>query len=226
MSALEEVSNILQQEHSDLIESNRKTRMISIVIVLFVGAYLTWANSQLSILLNPEGMADAATGIAVDSIPEVSASLKTSLVEGAPAIANQASDAVVGLVPLYRQQLEGEIKPINDEVSVVLSDSAVRSILASGSNAEAAKSEALNAGVDAVVTELDRVLEEAMDVPDDNGRTPRQAIEAATGQLKRIDKELKNIAKGSGDARERELLLTWMSILNQYEDQVIQAELE
>jgi len=223
MSELNEIKNLLEAELLEVQKANRWTRNVSIVFVLIVGVYLGWANAQVNVLLDPEGLADAATGVAVDSIPEASATLKATLIDGAPLLAGQASEAVVSLIPMYREQLEMETKPIVNDVAAILADAAVRAILKSTKTGENARSEAINAGADAVIVQFDNILQEAMDQPDDEGRTPRQAIESSVSQLSRIDKELKKIANGTGDAKERELLITWMNILTQYQDEKMTA---
>jgi hypothetical protein len=215
-----EIKQILQAELDEVEAANKSSNIISVAILVIMGGYLLWANSQISILLDPEGMAEAATGVALESIPEVSESLSKTIIEGSPDMAKQASNAVVGLIPIYRQRLEQEIKPVVDEVTAILADSAVNSALSSSStSSEALRQEAQNAASEAVVSQLDDILQEAMDVKNENGETPREAVSAAIADLDQIDAELKKIASGQGDPQERELLLTWMNLLTQYQDQ-------
>ena len=87
------------------------------------------------------------------------------------------------------------------------------------SRQEAATAEALNDGADAVMTRMDALLEEALDEPMElDGPTPRETIEESLGALQTIDRGLKRIAAGGGDAKERELLLAWMNLMSQWTD--------
>ena len=208
----------LEEELNELRAENKRGLFVSGTLLGVIAIYLLWATSQLNILLDPEGMAEAATGVAVESIPEVSKSLTLSIKEGAPAIAQQTSGELLELVPMYRNQLEGEIKPVIDEVAAILADSSIQSAIASIDKAQGSdilKQEAAAAATDAVIAELDGILIEALVQKNEEGTTPQESIDAALSGLRGIDKELKKMSKGGGNAQERELLLTWINIVSQ-----------
>ena len=106
-----------------------------------------------------------------------------------------------------------------NEVTEILADAAVQNALSTTATGKELRKESQNAAAEAVMVQLDAVLQEAMDVENEDGVSPRQAISSALADLDEIDKELKKIASGGGDAQERELLLTWMNLLTQYQDQ-------
>lgn len=207
----------LNEELTQLQNTNKKSQMLYGILVVILGGYLGWAYSQLSILLNPEGMAEAATGMAIDQIPLVSQSLQDSIKESAPDLARTASDNIAEVIPMYRLRLESETKPVIDEVTGILADVAVRKLVAASDagNSPFAKSEAINSASVAVVNELDTVLNDAMDTPSEEGVTPRQSIESSLSQLRSIDNKLNELHNGGGDPKERELLLTWINVLTQ-----------
>ena len=64
--------------------------MIAATLVVIVGGYLSWVNSQVNELINPEGIALAATGLAVEAVPQGGEYLHTAIVDGAPDIAPAA----------------------------------------------------------------------------------------------------------------------------------------
>jgi hypothetical protein len=224
-NALREVEGLLDVELAEAKETNQRSLMIGGVFVVLIGGYLFWASSQFSKLLDPEGLALAASGMALDALPDASASLRELVVDGAPDIATAASQAIVDMLPTYRQVMEDEMEPVIDEVANILAVTAVGAMIESvgSENEEAGTLEALNEGADAVVTRLDTLLEESMD---DDGPTPRDTIEESLGQLQTIDRGLKRIANGGGDPQERELLMAWMNLMSQWNDDANAAAID
>ena len=208
----------LQQDLEKVQAENQRSLYISGGLFAFIAFYLIWAGSQLNILLDPEGMAEAATGIAIESIPEVSATLTETIKDAAPSVAQQASEQVVDIIPMYREKVENEIKPIIDEVSGILAETSVHSVMASMEkvqNENTVKNIAVQKASENVIEQLDLVLKDALAQPGEDGTTPAESIEAALTELRSIDRELKKIKSGRGDSQERELLMTWLNIVSQ-----------
>lgn len=224
--ALREVEGLLEAQLRQVEETNKRSMIIGGVVVLLFGGYLFWAHAQLSKLLDPEGLALAATGAALEAMPQASAALRAVVVDGAPDIAAGASTALVDMLPAYRQVLEDEMAPVVDEVTGVLAQTTVQQMVKAAKERKAAGKElteadkqlALQQASDAVVTRFDTLIEEAMDEPMENdGPTPREAIEASLEQLVTIDRGLRRVVRGQGDPQERELLLVWIDLISQYQ---------
>ena len=116
-----------------------------------------------------------------------------------------------------------------DEVAAVLAQSVVHSLVKSGDKpkGDLATQAALDAGADAVMLRLDTVLERAMDEPAEmGGPSPRQTIQLSLGKLERIDAGLKRIASGQGDPKERELILSWISMLQRFDSEAETAAIQ
>ena len=221
-SGTDEIVGLLKTELGRAQDQTRQSVRMVVLIIALVGAYLLWAGNQLSTMLDPVGVAEAATGAAIGAVPAAGENLRAMVVAGAPDLARAGSQAIVELVPTYREVLEDELGPVVDEVCGILAQTAVSSMVKSaGKAADAASTQqALQDGADAVVARLDTVLEEALDEPSDmNGPSPRQTIETSLGKLRRIDAGLKRLAAGRGDPRERELVLTWISLLQQFDSE-------
>ena len=220
------VNDRLKAELAELQATNKRSQILYVVLTLLVGGYLSWAYSQLAIIIDPEGMADAATGMAIDRIPVVSQKLQTAIQEAAPDLARTASDNVIEIIPMYRQRLESETKPIIDEVSGIIADAAIKQLLAASEEEPPSiiKKDMADSAATAVVVELDGILNASLDTPDEEGRTPRQSIEQSLDKLRSIDKELKMLRAGKGNPKERELLITWISLLTQAQDQAEMAQ--
>ncbi|MCP4920878.1 MAG: hypothetical protein GY913_28625 [Proteobacteria bacterium] len=229
---IQEIEGLLQAELEEVRATNSRSTMIGGTIAGIVGLYLLWAGSQIGQLLDPEGLGLAATGVAVEAVPQVGDSIRSVVVRGAPDLATSASQAIVEMIPTYRQLAEDELAPVIDEVAVLLATTAVDSVVAAADHEhpEYATQAALQDGASAVVDRLDALLQEALDSPDNSegpdGPTPRDAIVASLEQLETIDKGLARLASGGGDAQERELLVAWLNVVSQFNDDLDASAVE
>lgn len=225
----EDVIALLEAELGSAREQARKSKRLALLLLALVGAYLAWAGSQVSKLLDPVGLAEATTGVAIEAVPAAGANLRIMVVDGAPDLARSGTQAVLDLIPAYRDVLENELTPVIDEVTGVLAQSVVHSLVKSSGkqSGDAATRTALEAGTDAVMLRLDTVLETALDQPTEaGGPTPRETIEMSLSKLKRVDSGLKKIAAGKGDPKERELILSWISMLQQFDAEAEAAAIQ
>lgn len=228
-NTIREIETLLEAELADAKEANQRSLMAGGVFVVLIGGYLFWASSQFTKLLDPEGLALAASGMALDALPEASESLREVIVDGAPDIATAASQYLLDMLPTYREVMEDEMEPVIDEVSNILAVTAVNGMIdaVGAENEEVEQLEALNDGADAVVERLDMVLSEAMDEPMENdGPTPRETIDKSLDSLKTVDRGLKTMAAGGGDPQERELLMAWMNLMSQWNDDANMAAID
>lgn len=214
----EEMKSVLDAVEADLAterQGNQRSMIIGGIAVLLVGGYLAVLHGQISRFLDPEELALAATGAAVDAAPGVEAQLRTLVVDGAPDIARSMSNAVVDAIPTYRQTLEDELKPVIDEVCAVLATTAVNRMLVAEGGQETAQAEGLDAAADAVITRLDSLLNEAMSEPSQlDGPSPADLIETSIDKLTMVDRGLRRLARGGGDEAERELVMTLLGAID------------
>ena len=61
---------------------------------------------------------------------------------------------------------------------------------------------------------------------ENDGPTPRETIDEALDSLKTVDRGLKTIASGGGDPQERELLMAWMNLMSQWNDDANTAAID
>ena len=204
----DEINKVHEAIEADLAAeraANQKSMIIGGVAALLVGGYLAFLHGQISRFLEPEELALAASGAAVDAAPDVEAQLRVLVVDGAPDIARSLSNSVVEAIPTYRATLEDEMKPVVDEVSSVLATTAVTRMLASEGDAAAAQSAGTEEAAEAVVARLDMVLEEAMNEPSEmDGPSPADLIDASVDKLVVVDRGLRRLARGGGDQAERD----------------------
>ncbi|MFH1467916.1 MAG: hypothetical protein ABIO70_26255 [Pseudomonadota bacterium] len=200
-------------------KSNKSLGMVAVGFVVVVGGYLLWLSWALGTMVDPANLAEATAGMAIDAAPGLTQHLRTVVVDGAPDLARTASSAAVDMIPSYRTTLEDEMKPVVDEVAEVIAETAVKEMVASGE--AKMDGQTMQAASEAAVARLAEVLDEAMDEPiteDADGRTPRQMIEGSLTHLTTIDRGLKRMAKGGGDKSERELVMAWLNLVQQYND--------
>lgn len=214
----------LEQERAN----NKKSMMFSGVAVVFVGGYLLWISSVIGTFLDPEGLALAASGFAVDAVPAASQQVRALVVDGAPELARLGSDQVIAQIPGYRDALQQEIDPVIDQVATVLADAAVEKMATQAGDPTAKYQDdaAMEAGAAAAVASIDGVLAQAMDERDEDGTSPRMLISGSLTQLKHIDTELQRVAKKGGDPAERELLMAWLGVLGQAPELQIEQSTE
>lgn len=218
--AIKEIESLLEAEVAKEKAANSMTMKVGGGFALFVGCYLGWMTWNVSTLLDPNGLALAASGFAIGAVPEASGEIRKLVIDGAPDLVRMGSDEILGMVPGYRASLEQELYPVIDEVCAVVASAAVTKLKTQAGDPSAtySSSEALQAGADAAVARVDAILEDAMDLPDveNDNITPRQRIEESLKSLKKIDAQLKIMNKKGGDPAERELLVAWLGLVTSH----------
>jgi hypothetical protein len=218
-NGIQDVIKRLELKLENEAKGNKSFNIVAGIFVAFIALYLIWLSSAIGTLLQPEGLAEAAAGAALEAAPALSANLREVVVEGAPNLASAASNAAIEMVPSYREVLEGELRPVVDEVSAVVAAAAVKKMAESGGEADT--SVALQEAADAAVARLDEVLDEAMDEPmGPDEPTPRMVIEKSLEELEVVDRGLKRLARGGGDSAERELVFAWLNVIQQHNEEL------
>ena len=221
-NGMQDVVKRLELEVEKEAKANKSFNVVAGIFIGVIALYLVWLSSQLGLVLQPTNLAEAAAGAALDAAPSVTAHMRELAVDGAPNLAQAASQAAIDMVPSYRAVLEEEMKPVIDEVSAIVAATAIDKMVEAGAEGEeTVESVALQEAADAAVTRLDAVLTEALDTPmEKDEQTPRQVIEGSLDKLETVDRGLKRLAHGSGDQAERELVMAWLNVLQQYGDEV------
>lgn len=224
--------NTIEQLLLEELEREKKSSRISYIViallVLFVLVYTSWLGSRVKLLLDAEGLAYTATGLAVESAPDIRAQLEATLVDGAPDIAHWVSEQIVSAIPAFRLYIEEQVGPVVDGAATEMVDAAVVSL------SKKAKDDAFFEGketaelANALVAEFQLGLELALDEEDEKGETPRQRITASLEGLEEIDRELAILADNRkltpNQQKERELLVEWLQLIVSMEGSVEAVE--
>ncbi len=225
-------NNAIEQLLLEEVEREKKSSRISYIViavlVLFTLVYVSWLGSRVKLLLDPEGLAYTATGLAVESAPEISAQLEATLVDGAPDIANWVSEQIVMAIPAFRLYIEEQVGPVVDEAAAEMVDAAAVSL------SKKAKDDTIFEGketaelANALMAEFELGLELALDEEDEKGETPRERIAASLEALTEIDRELQILAANRAltptQQKERELLVEWLQLIVSMEGNVAAIE--
>jgi hypothetical protein len=221
-AGMTELVQSLEQELAELQKKSKTSRIAGSVIGVVVAGYLLFAYTQIAKLTDPTGLAEAATGAVIDRTPQITEALRSAAVDGAPALARHLSTSVVETIPTYRAVLETELIPVIDEVCAIIANVAVTKMEESASDKMLDDNDqqvALQAAANEVIERLDTVLKEALDEPDEDGGTPRHMIVRSLRELKTIDTGLKDLAKGRGGIQERQLVMGWLNLVTQFENE-------
>ena len=153
---------------------------------------------------------------------ELARQYRNQLIDGAPELASLIGESVVEMIPTYRMVMQDELAPIIDEISLILAHTAVQTMLeldASGMDRNYADQVAREAASAAVVDRLDALMDQAMDERGENDApSPRESIAAALDKLEVVSKGLKRLERGGGDSSERELLVSWLNLIGQWQE--------
>ena len=194
----------------------RVTRGGALILGLWA-TYLFWACTSIAQVFDERGLAQAAGGYVVDQVPIISGQLHERFVAHADDVVKEAAAAALAKVPAMRVELEGELFPAIDSAAATLAEASVEALIAASKEPETTA--ALNGGpvsvADAALAQLPEALNGALDIPDEEGRTPRQAVADSLAALQDIDGGLSQIAAGKGDPMERELIVAWVDLLQE-----------
>ncbi len=209
------VETRLEEELGREQASSKRTLYGGAAGLVIWACYLGWGSSSVATILDEEALAGAAAGYVVEQVPVVGDHLRDTLVLHADDVVKEGAAAVLARVPTMRQELEAELYPTIDKAAAELASAAVEALVEAGKHPETTV--AIDGGTVAVahaaVKQLPEALEGAMDLPMEDGRTPRQAIADSLDVLVAADANLAEIASGKSGAMERELVVAWVDML-------------
>lgn len=211
-----EIEKLLLNELERERKSVRTSYILSALLVLFVIAYTSWLSAQISMMLDPQGLALTASGLVIDRIPEAGDSLRETLVDGAPNIARAFSDEVLSTLPSFRLYLEEQTGPVVDHVAQEMTEAALANLSENVAHSHLEKRAPVELA-NALVQEFEKTVTYSLDEPNADGETPRDRINAALASLEKIDHELKLLERDDNlppdRSLERDLLIGWLEIM-------------
>lgn len=103
----------------ELIESRTslaRTRIICVVLAVFVVTYVGYLTAGFHANLKPEGAAEVATGLAAERVDDLEPKFTEYIHEQVPMMIRKAPDEVISRLPEYRKELEARVdKTVRDQ---------------------------------------------------------------------------------------------------------------
>lgn len=206
----EELSERLDTQSQKLMAVNRRAVLSAALFMILVAIYMVWAGSQLKVAFRPEAVAEAATGVAKDAIPQAASALHLMLEDGAADLAETFGEDLVQATPGYREALVRDLEPAFEALSAVLVERLYKEILETDP-VEYAQAEAgpeRGRALESMLSDLDRRLAEALK---ERGAAARVAVAQALPD--HANRGIRIRESGRLVDHERELLLMWLTVI-------------
>jgi hypothetical protein len=191
--------------------ANRRAVLSSALFMILVAIYMVWAGAQMKVAFRPEQVADEATGIAKEAIPQAAEALHLMLEDGAVDIAEMFGDDLVSAVPLYRESLVRDLDPAMGALSELLVQRLYKEILETSTTAYGESGEGIERSriLDSMLNDLDlrlsKILEEQIAI--NRVATILDMPTAANHAL--LTRET-----GRQLNHDRDLLLMWLTVIS------------
>ena len=179
----------------------KRTRIICIVLILFVGAYIGIISTIMVNFFQPKAAAEVASGMlaqhAVKDGPILAAKVEWEI----PHIIHEVPDYLIGELPVYRKELQQSLeaeyeaycnslsKDMGDQLDRLIDDhqAEIKTLLENASDRDAIRK---------TLPDFDRVIAESMK-NDAEGQALRQHIDEWAAALKEVENRMDRLANGS-----------------------------
>jgi hypothetical protein len=206
----DELSERLDTQSQKLMAVNRRAVLSAALFIILVAIYMVWAGSQLKVAFRPEAVAEAATGVAKDAIPQAASALHLMLEDGAADLAESFGEDLVQATPGYRESLVRDLEPAFESLSAVLVERLYKELLETDpiEYAQAEAGPARSHALEAMLSDLDVRLAEALK---ERGAAARVAVAQALPEY--TNRGIRIRESGRLVDHERELLLMWLTVI-------------
>jgi hypothetical protein len=195
------VAAYLAQELPKARQLLKRTRIICIVLILFVGAYIGTISTILVNFFQPKAAAEIASGMlaqhAISDGPILAARIEWEI----PHLIHQVPDYLVGILPVYRKELQQSLeaeyeaycnslsKSLGDQIDKLIDDhkAEIKTLLENAGDRDAIRK---------TLPDFDKVIAGAMK-NDPEGQALRERIDAWAAALKEVEKRMARLANGS-----------------------------
>ncbi len=179
----------------------KRTRIICMVLILFVGAYIGIISTIMVNFFQPKAAAEVASGMlaqhAVKDGPILAAKVEWEI----PHIIHEVPDYLIGELPVYRKELQQSLeaeyeaycnslsKDMGDQLDRLIDDhqAEIKTLLENASDRDAIRK---------TLPDFDRVIAESMK-NDAEGQALRQHIDEWAAALKEVENRMDRLANGS-----------------------------
>ena len=195
------VAAYLAQELPKARQLLKRTQIICIVLILFVGAYIGTISTIMVRFFRPVDAAEVASGMltqhAVKDGPILAAKVEWEI----PHIIHQVPDYLIGELPVYRKELQRSLeteyegycnslgKDLGNQIDKLIDDhkAEIKTLLENAGDRDAIRK---------VLPDFDKVIADCMK-NDPEGQALREHIDEWATALKEVEKRMDRLASGS-----------------------------
>lgn len=193
-----------------LMATNRRAVLSSALFIIIVAVYMVWTGEKLKHAFQPNSVADAATGVARDSIPLAAEGLQLMLEDGAADISEAFGDSLLEGLPMYRDDLVSDLDPAMEILAELMATRMMSELLATPTEqiSMAAEGVERDAAWESTLRTLDQRLGLSIADADSSSR-----IDIAQQSSEITARGLRRLSEGRLSDHDREILLTWLSVI-------------
>lgn len=198
------------------------TAIVGVVLAVLITGYMIWIQRAIEQSMQPDVIADVATGAAVNMIPEIGEDVRRGLIDAAPQVARTLTGALIDAVPVMRHRLEDSIVVMTDDMAKASAEDVGGRLDQLLTGRAGAPEAALEGALAALIDDLDREVygpatsKRKME-PDDKAGIFTSMRDSAD-QLRRINDRLRalanNAAPNADEAAMKRLITTWLGVVS------------
>ena len=195
------VAAYLAQELLKARQLLKRTRIICIVLILFVGAYIGIISTIMVNFFQPKAAAEVASGMLAQHAVKDGPILAAKIEWGIPHLIHEVPDYLIGELPVYRKELQQSLeteyeaycnslsKDLGDQIDKLIDDhqAEIKTLLENAGDRDAIRK---------TLPDFDKVIAESMK-NDPEGQALRERIDEWAAALKEVEKRMDRLANGS-----------------------------
>jgi len=195
------VAAYLAQELPKARQILKRTRIIGIILILFVGAYIGIISTIMVNFFQPKAAAEVASGMLAQHVVKDGPILAAKVEWEIPRIIHQVPDYLIGELPVYRKELQQSLeteyqaycnslsKDLGDQIDKLIEEhkAEIKTLLERAGDRDAIRK---------TLPDFDKVIAESMK-NDPEGQALREHIDEWAAALKEVEKRMDRLASGS-----------------------------
>lgn len=199
-SAAEAVATQFVAEELEKARSSlKKTRLVGIILLVFVASYMSFITISLTGFLEPKNAAEVANGVIAEQVDLKATDIADQLKTKIPSLIAQLPDFVVGKLPEYREALENKVE--TDLTDYCLTASAhmgkqmddflvehkenIGTLLKTADDKESLK---------LLAADIEQELLSYLEQKNESGESIKEKLDTSLDALKRIEKHVERLA--------------------------------
>jgi hypothetical protein len=216
------VAAYLAQELPKARQILKRTRIIGIILILFVGAYIGIISTIMVNFFQPKAAAEVASGMLAQHVVKDGPILAAKVEWEIPRIIHQVPDYLIGELPVYRKELQQSLeteyeaycnslgRDLGDQIDRLIDDhkAEIKTLLENAGDRDAIRK---------TLPDFDKVIAESMK-NDPEGQALREHIDAWAAALKEVEKRMDRLANGSNLTSEEQRARYALALLSKVID--------